>query len=71
MGVVAVDPDVIPYGSVLYLPELKRYFFASDTGAAMRRGNGRNIDLLVPTVREALEFGRRNVEVELIDLSID
>lgn len=71
MGVAAVDPSVIPYGSVLYLPELKRYFFASDTGSAMRKGNGRNIDLFVPTVKEALEFGRRTVEVELIDLSVD
>lgn len=71
MGVAAVDPSAIPYGSILYLPELERYFFASDTGAAMRKGNGRNIDLLVPTVKEALAFGRRNVKVELIDLSMD
>lgn len=71
MGIAAVDPGVIPYGSILYFPEFKRYFFASDTGAAMRRGNGRNIDLLVPTVEEALEFGKRNTMVELIDLSMD
>ena len=71
MGVAAVDPGVIPYGSVLYLPEYQRYFFACDTGAAMLRGSGRNIDLLMPTVKEAREFGRRNLEVELIDLSTD
>ena len=68
MGVAAVDPGVIPYGSVLYLPEVERYFFACDTGAAMRRGNGRNIDILMPTVEEALEFGRRQLQVELIEL---
>ena len=69
MGVGAVDPDVIPYGSVLYLPEIERYFFACDTGAAMKQRGGRNIDLLVPTVEEAMEFGRRRLKVELIDLS--
>jgi 3D (Asp-Asp-Asp) domain-containing protein len=69
MGVAAVDPRVIPYGAVLYLPEIDRYFFASDTGAAMKRGNGRNIDILMPTVQDALEFGRRRLQVELIDLS--
>ena len=67
MGVAAVDPGVIPCGSVLYLLKHQRYFFACDTGAAMRRGSGRNIDLLMPTVREAREFGRRNLEVEPID----
>jgi len=42
MGIAAVDPGVIPYGSVLYIPDLGRYFLASDTGRAMRRGDGRN-----------------------------
>jgi 3D (Asp-Asp-Asp) domain-containing protein len=69
MGVAAVDPGVIPYGSVLYLPEVEKYFFACDTGAAMRREDGRNIDLLMPTVEEALEFGVKSLQVELIDLS--
>lgn len=69
LGVGAVDPGVIPYGSVLYLPEIERYIFACDTGSAMKEGNGRNIDILVPTVKEALEFGRRKLKVELIDLS--
>ncbi len=68
MGIAAVDPRVIPYGSVLYLPELGRYFFASDTGSAMKRGKGRNIDILMPTVREALRFGKKHLRVELINL---
>lgn len=69
MGVAAVDPGVIPYGSVLYLPEVEKYFFACDTGAAMRREDGRNIDVLMPTVQEALQFGVKSLQVELIDLS--
>jgi len=71
MGIAAVDPGVIPYGSVLYLPEYERYLFACDTGSAMKKGDGRNIDLLMPTVGEAREFGRRRLKVELIDLSED
>jgi 3D (Asp-Asp-Asp) domain-containing protein len=71
MGIAAVDPGVIPYGSVLYLPEYEKYFFACDTGTAMRKGDGRNIDLLMSTVEEAREFGRRRLKVELIDLSED
>ena len=71
MGIAAVDPGVIPYGSVLYLPEYEKYLFACDTGSAMKKGDGRNIDLLMPTVGEAREFGRRRLKVELIDLSED
>lgn len=71
MGVAAVDPGVIPYGSVLYLPDLEKYFLACDTGSAMTKGDGRNIDILMPTVEEALEFGRKYLRVELVDFSAD
>ena len=69
LGIAAVDPSIVPYGSVLYLPELNRYFFACDTGAAMKRNGGKNIDLLMPTVEAARKFGRQRLAVELIDLS--
>jgi 3D (Asp-Asp-Asp) domain-containing protein len=71
MGVAAVDPGMIPYGSVLYLPGLEKYFLACDTGAAMKMGDGRNIDILMPTVTEAREFGRKRLAVELIELLED
>ncbi len=71
MGVAAVDPGVIPYGSVLYIPDLGRYFLASDTGRAMRRGDGRNLDILMPTVEEALQFGKQRLKVELIGLGAE
>jgi len=71
LGIAAVDPRIIPYGSVLYLPELDRYFLACDTGAAMKRNGGKNIDLLMPTVEAARKFGRQHLEIELIDLSAD
>jgi len=71
IGVAAIDPSVIPYGSILFLPELNRYFLACDTGAAMRRNGGRNVDLLMPTVESARQFGIRQLEIELIELSED
>ena len=46
-----------------------RDILASDTGAAMKRGNGKNLDILMPTVKEAMNFGRKNLKVELVDLA--
>jgi 3D (Asp-Asp-Asp) domain-containing protein len=71
MGVAAVDPGVIPYGSILYLPDLNRYFLACDTGTAMKRNGGRNIDLLMPKAKSARQFGIQQLEIELIDFSED
>lgn len=70
-GVVAVDPGKIPYGSTIYLPELNLLAYAADTGAAMLKRGGKNIDILVPTVDEAKNFGVKYVDVELIDVSVD
>jgi 3D (Asp-Asp-Asp) domain-containing protein len=67
-GVVAVDPGKIPYGSTIYLRELNLLAYAADTGAAMKKRNGKNIDILVPTVAEAMEFGVQYVDVDLIDV---
>lgn len=35
IGVVAVDPDIIPYGSLVYSPDTKRLFLACDIGGAV------------------------------------
>ena len=71
VGVAAVDPGVIPYGSILYSPDINRYFLACDTGSAIKKNGGRNIDLLMPTEKQALNFGRRKLKFELIDFSKD
>lgn len=60
-GVVAVDPDVIPLGTILYV-EGYGLAIAADTGGAIR---GRKIDVCVPTREEALNWGRRNVRVHI------
>ena len=65
VGVAAVDPTTIPYGTVLFVPALRSYFFAYDTGADMRK-YGRHIDLFLD--EGAKEFGRQFLEVWAVDL---
>lgn len=61
-GVVAVDPSVIPLGTRLYIPGYGEAI-AADTGGAIQ---GNRIDLLMDTYGEAMDFGRRNVEVYVL-----
>ncbi|TMW70307.1 peptidoglycan-binding protein [Alteribacter natronophilus] len=61
--VVAVDPDVIPLGSTVYV-EGYGEAIAGDIGGAIQ---GNRIDLHMATKEEALEFGRRTVTVEVLD----
>ena len=58
-GVAAVDPQVIPLGSELYIPGYGSAR-AEDTGGAIK---GRRIDLFFPTREEALRWGVRKVRV--------
>lgn len=61
-GVVAVDPDVIPLGSRLYV-EGYGYALAGDTGSRIK---GLRIDLGFDTKRQAIQFGRRPVRVYIV-----
>jgi 3D (Asp-Asp-Asp) domain-containing protein len=60
-GVAAVDPEVIPLGSVLFVPGYG-YAQAEDTGGAIK---GYRIDLFFENREEALRWGRRKVEVQV------
>ncbi|GAK10053.1 peptidoglycan-binding protein [Geomicrobium sp. JCM 19038] len=62
-NVVAVDPNVIPLGSRVYV-EGYGEAIAGDTGGAI---NGNKIDLHVPTREEALNFGRQTVSVTILN----
>ncbi|MEW6458680.1 MAG: 3D domain-containing protein [Bacillota bacterium] len=62
IGVIAVDPLVIPYKTLVYI-EKYGYFRAEDTGADIK---GNRIDIYMETRAEALEFGRRWVDVKVI-----
>jgi 3D (Asp-Asp-Asp) domain-containing protein len=58
-GVVAVDPNVIPLRSRLFVPGYGRGI-AADVGTAIK---GRIIDLWFPTPEEARAWGRRSVVI--------
>ncbi len=61
-GVVAVDPNFIPLGTELYV-ENYGIAIAGDTGGAIK---GNKIDLFYENVNDALNFGRRNVTVYVL-----
>lgn len=50
---IAVDPRIIPYGTIVYISGLG-WFVAEDTGGAIR---GHHIDVLVGSRHEAIQFG--------------
>ncbi|MBO8170418.1 MAG: S-layer homology domain-containing protein [Bacillaceae bacterium] len=63
-GIVAVDPNVIPYGTHLYV-ENYGFAVAADRGSAIKNNK---IDLYVPTLQEAYQFGRQyDVKVYILD----
>jgi len=61
-GTVAVDPNVIPLGTKLYI-EGYGHAVASDTGGAIK---GNRIDLHFATEEQARQFGRRVVKVYVV-----
>ncbi|SIS37306.1 3D domain-containing protein [Salimicrobium flavidum] len=61
--VIAVDPDVIPLGSKVWV-EGYGTAIAGDTGGAI---NGNRIDVFMPNRGDALDFGRQSVTVKVLD----
>ena len=55
---IAVDPNVIPYGAEVVIDG--QTYIAEDTGGAIK---GNKIDIYFNTHTEALQYGRRKVEV--------
>lgn len=62
-GTVAVDPRVIPLGTELHI-EGYGPAVAADTGGAIQ---GQKIDLYMDSEHECLQWGRRQVEVRVIE----
>lgn len=63
VGMVAVDPSVIPLGTRLYV-EGYGYAVAADTGGAVR---GNELDIFMETREQCLNWGRRTVKVYILD----
>ena len=70
-GVVAVDPREIPYGSKLYIVSSDNkyvygYAIAGDTGGFIYNSNT-VVDLYIRGYSEAKKFGRRTVEIYVLE----
>ena len=63
-GVIAVDPEVIPYGSVVYIPCLDKYFIAEDCGGGII---GKRIDIFMNSEAECRKWGVRKINIEIIN----
>ena len=68
-GVIAVDPNVIPLGTRLYVEAADGswtygYCVAGDTGGAIK---GNKIDLFFDTAAEVKKFGVRNARVYILE----
>ncbi|UYZ20330.1 3D domain-containing protein [Mesobacillus jeotgali] len=61
--VIAVDPTVIPLGSKVYV-EGYGYATAEDIGGAIK---GNRIDVFIPTQSGALQWGRKQVKLTILD----
>lgn len=62
MGIIAVDPSVIPLNSIVEIEGLGTYI-ALDTGSAIQ---GNRIDILMDNSTQTDNWGRRNVNVTII-----
>ncbi|MEW6663264.1 MAG: 3D domain-containing protein [Bacillota bacterium] len=62
-GIMAVDPEVIPLGTLMWV-EGYGYARAADTGGVIK---GNIIDLFFDTKEEALKWGRRQVKVFVVE----
>lgn len=61
--VIAVDPSVIPLGTKVYV-EGYGNAIAGDTGGAIK---GNKIDVFIPSHSEAMSWGRKTVNVTILD----
>lgn len=71
VGYVAVNPNIIPYGTELYICSedgsfVYGYAIAADTGGALMDGSAL-VDLYYDTEEECINFGRRTLCVYILD----
>ncbi|HSL22204.1 MAG TPA: 3D domain-containing protein [Vicinamibacterales bacterium] len=68
-GIAAADPDLLPVGSVVQIDGLsEKYtgiYTVMDTGPAVQ---GRHVDLYMWSCYEALDFGRRSIQLTVVRL---
>lgn len=68
-GIVAADPDLLPVGSVVQVDRLgDKYngvYTVMDTGPKVQ---GRHLDIYMWSCNEALELGRRTIQIDVLRL---
>jgi 3D (Asp-Asp-Asp) domain-containing protein len=64
-GLVAADPRVLPLGSVIHVesPDYPGIYQVMDTGRLVK---GNIIDIFLPSLESAVEFGRQKVRVTVL-----
>lgn len=71
-GVAAADPQLLPVGSVVNVatgePKYNGVYTVMDTGPEVQ---GRELDLYIWSCNEALQFGRKSIEVTVLRLGWD
>ena len=68
VGIVAVNPNIIPYGTRLYIASddfVYGYAVAGDTGGALMAGDAL-VDVYYDTLEECYNFGRRDMNVYIL-----
>ena len=63
-GTIAVDPSVIPYGTRVYIPKFDMVFTAEDCGGAIK---GTKIDIFMNSESDCVNFGRQNIEIQILN----
>jgi 3D (Asp-Asp-Asp) domain-containing protein len=61
-GIIAVDPDVIPYGTIVEIKDMG-YFVAEDCGSKIK---GNRIDIYLDSKLNAKEFGRQGLWIRIV-----
>ncbi|MBQ2933066.1 MAG: G5 domain-containing protein [Clostridia bacterium] len=70
-GYIAVDPNYIPYGTKMYIKSsdgayIYGYAVAADTGGFIKT-RPTNVDLFMTSKAACVAFGRRNVEIYILE----
>ena len=63
-GHIAVDKDIIPLGSKVYIPQFNQVFIAVDTGSAIKNNR---IDIYFNDLNRALEYGIQDIEIIILN----
>jgi 3D (Asp-Asp-Asp) domain-containing protein len=61
-GIIAVDPEVVPYGTAIEIKDMG-YFVAEDCGGKIK---GNRIDIYFDSKEEAESFGRQDVWIRFL-----